>query len=175
MPGLPQSEVHRALCYPQMNSPGPRARSGPASTPQSCAYCCDVTKQREHVIQGPLGAQVPTRYPLGPCATSTNRLGVFAKVPRTQGGSQPHSAQQRPSKTPLTRLGGPLGAHRGPKCRYARAPLHNAASVLPGLPKHTKRPNRRLSDTLVPRTTTMRTHSTTRFATATGLGCILLA
>ena len=34
---------------------------------------------------------------------------------------------------------GHQGAHRGPKCSHARAPLQKTAAELPGLPSHTSR------------------------------------
>ena len=54
----------------------------------------------------------PFCHQLGPCAASTNRQGARVNVCWVQAGIHPRSAQDRPSKMPLTRLGGALGAQR---------------------------------------------------------------
>ena len=95
---------------------GPSALSSPARTPQSSADCCEVTQRGQRLIQGPAWSQMPTQYPPGPCAASTNRLGAHVNVCWVQAGTHPRSAQHRSSKMPLTRFGAALGAQRGPKC-----------------------------------------------------------
>ena len=128
---------------------GPFARLSPTRTPQSSANCCDVTERGQRLVQGPVRSQMPTQYPPGPCAASTNRQGACVNVCGVEAGIDQRGAQQKPSKRPLTKFGGALGAQRGPKWSEARAPLQIAAAVLPGCPRHTRRPKSLLSKTCV--------------------------
>ena len=170
IPALPQSAVLSAPVLSKNRFVGPLALWSPARTPQSSADCCDVTQRGQRLIQGPAWSQMPTQYPPGPCAVSTNRLGACVNVFWVLAGTHPRSGQHRPFKMPLTRFGGALGTQRGPKCSQARAPLQNAAAALPGLPSHTRRPKSLLRDTCVSGASAKRIHLVKQSAAATGLG-----